>query len=113
SIDLGGQGPGFNPVSMMAGMAVGSAVGKNIAGVMDQSINQKETNQSTPPSIPVTKYYLAEDDNPTGPFTIDELRSMIPNGEFKVESLVWKEGMAKWEKAVTQTDLKGLFPPKI
>ena len=34
-VDLGGGGAGFNPAAMMAGMAVGGAVGQNIAGTMN------------------------------------------------------------------------------
>jgi hypothetical protein len=67
NIDLGGQGAGFNPVTMMAGMAVGSAVGKNIAGTLDKSINQNEVGQVVPPAVPVTKFYVAKDGNPTWP----------------------------------------------
>jgi hypothetical protein len=113
SIDLGGQGAGFNPVSMMAGMALGSAVGKNIAGTLDKSINQFEVGQGVPPSIPVTKFYVAKDGNPTGPFDIATLKTMITSGNFNPDSLVWKDGMPEWQKASTQNEFTGLFPPKL
>lgn len=35
SVDLGNGGAGFNPAAMMEGMAVGGAVGQNIAGTMN------------------------------------------------------------------------------
>ena len=38
---------------------------------------------------------------------------VIASGELLPDSLVWKQGMATWEKANTVADLKGLFPPKI
>lgn len=38
-VDLGGSGAGFNPAAMMAGMAVGGAVGQNIAGTMNNMIS--------------------------------------------------------------------------
>jgi membrane protease subunit (stomatin/prohibitin family) len=113
NIDLGGQGSGFNPVSMMAGMALGSAVGKNVAGTLDKSINQFEVGQGVPPSVPVTKFYVAKDGNPTGPFDIPTLKTMITTGNFNSDSLVWKEGMSEWQKASTQNELTGIFPPKL
>ncbi len=113
NIDLGGQGAGFNPVTMMAGMAVGSAVGKNIAGTLDKSINQYETGQGVPPAVPVTKYFVAQSGNPTGPFDVATLKTMINSGNFNSDSLVWKEGMPEWQKACTQSELTGMFPPKL
>lgn len=113
NIELGNQGTGFNPVSMMAGMAVGSAVGKNIVDVLDQSTSSKENAQIIPPNIPITKYYVAKDGKPTGPFDVTTLRSMISSGDFERESLVWKEGMPEWQKAIQQSELIQLFPPKL
>ncbi len=113
NIELGNQGTGFNPVSMMAGMAVGSAVGKNIVDVLDQSTHTKESVQNIPPNIPITKYYVAKDGKPTGPFDVTTLKSMISSGDFESESLVWKEGMSEWQKANLQSELIQLFPPKL
>lgn len=113
NIDLGGQGAGFNPVTMMAGMAVGTAVGKNIAGTLDQSINHNESVQVVPPSVPTTKFYVAKDGKPTGPYDLNTLKSMLTSGDFDSESLVWKQGMSEWQKASMQNELSGIFPPKI
>ncbi|NWH09884.1 SPFH domain-containing protein [Acholeplasma laidlawii] len=113
NVDLGGHGTAFNPVSMMAGIAVGSAVGKNIAGVMDQSLDHKNNGQSTPPSVPVTQFHVAKDGKPTGPFDINNLRTMVATGALTSDSLVWKEGMSEWQKASSQIELAGLFPPKL
>lgn len=113
NIDLGGQNAGFNPVSMMAGMAVGSAVGKNIAGTFDNSINQNSTKQSVPPAVPITTFYVSKDGKPVGPFDLDTLRSMVVSGNLSPDSFVWKEGMPEWQKASLQSELSGIFPPKI
>lgn len=110
NINLGRRGSGFNPTTIIAGMAVGKAVGENIAGTLKQATNQAE---GKPPTVPVTRYFVAKEDKATGPFDIDTLKNMITAGEFVSESLVWKEGMPTWEYANTQTELKGLFPPKI
>lgn len=113
NIDLSGQGAGFNPVTMMAGMAVGSAVGKNISETLDQSLNQNKTGQVVPPVVPITKYYVAKEGKPTGPYDLNTLKNMLTTGDFDSESLVWKEGMSEWQKAGMQNELSGIFPPKI
>ena len=97
----------------MAGMAVGSAIGKNIAGTLDKSINQNEVGQSVPPAVPVTKFYVAKDGKPIGPFDVVTLKTMIASGDFNSDSLVWKEGMSEWQKASIQSELAGIFPPKL
>lgn len=112
NVDLGGQGAGFNPATIMAGMAVGSAVGQNIAGTLNKATNPVDT-KSVPPTIPVTKFYVAKDGNPTGPFDIETLKTMVSSGSLLSDSLVWKEGMAEWEHANKQSELVGMFPPKI
>lgn len=47
-----GGSVGFNPAAMMAGMAIGGAMGQNIAGTMNNmmsGINQPQPTESTPP----------------------------------------------------------------
>ena len=96
---------------MMAGIAVGGAVGQNIAGTMNgimSNINQPQTEQ-TPPPVPVSKYYVAVDGDSTGPYDIKKLQEMADNGQFKKDSLVWKKGMADWVRADSVDELKDLF----
>lgn len=60
SVDLGSGGAGFNPAAMMAGMAVGGAVGQNIAGTMSSmmaGVNQVAQTGAVPPPIPTVAYY--------------------------------------------------------
>ena len=110
-VDLGNGSTGFNPAAMMAGIAVGGAVGQNIAGTMNgimSNINQPQTEQ-TPPPVPVSKYYVAVDGDSTGPYDIKKLQEMADNGQFKKDSLVWKKGMADWVRADSVDELKDLF----
>lgn len=109
NVNMGGAG--FNPMQMMAGIAVGSVVGKNIAGVMDDSLNP--ASQNVPPVIPVKKYYVAKDGKPTGPYEISQLEQLIISGELIKETLIWTQGMSEWEKAIDNSDIKVLFPPEI
>ena len=111
-VNLGDGGVGFNPASMMAGMAVGGVVGQNIASVMNRAMSGSVT-ATTPPPIPAVVYSVAKDGKPTGPFDITKLMEMAASGELLSDSLVWKQGMTAWEKASKVDELKGLFPPPI
>ena len=110
-VDLGGSA-GFNPVAMMAGMAVGGAVGQNIAGVMNgvtTGINQQISTAPVPPPIPSVLYHIAVNGQAAGPYDLNTLSQMVANGQFTADTLVWKSGMATWCKAGTVDDLKPLL----
>ena len=112
SVDLGGSGAGFNPAAMMAGMAVGGAVGQNMAGIMNNAmsgINQPVQSSVTPPPVPITTYHIAVNGQATGPYDINTLRQMSSTGQFSAGSLVWKPGMSEWVKAETIDELKPMF----
>lgn len=116
SVDLGGSGAGFNPAVMMAGMAVGGAVGQNMAGIMNNAmsgINQPVQSSVTPPPVPIATYHIAVNGQATGPYDINTLKQMSSTGQFSAESLVWKPGMATWIKAGETDDLKELFTPPV
>lgn len=113
NINLGDSGTGFNPVSLMAGMTLGSSIGKNIAGNLDNSINNSLVNSNTPPSISVTKYFIAKDGKAVGPYELSVLTEMFIKGEINNETLVWTQGMETWVKAELCNDLKHIFPPKL
>ena len=111
-VDLGSGGMGFNPAAMMAGMAVGGAVGQNIAGIMNNSMagaNQAAPSGVTPPPVPTVTYNVAVNGQATGPFDINILKQMAIAGQFKPNSLVWKPGMETWLRADAVDDLKDLF----
>lgn len=107
--DVGG---GFNMAAMMAGMAVGGAVGQNIAGTINHTMsgmNQSVQNGTIPPPIPTNVYHLAINGQAAGPFDVATLRQMIPTGQFTSSSLVWKPGMTTWLPAGDIEELKILF----
>ena len=112
NIGGGSDGTGFNMAAMMASMAVGGAVGQNIAGAMNNmmgGINQQTTPGAVPPPIPTVAYHVAVNGQATGPFGLSVLTQMATAGQFTVDSLVWKNGMAQWAKAGTVDELKNLF----
>lgn len=112
NLGSGGDSTGFNMAAMMASMAVGGAVGQNIAGAMNNmmgGINQQAATGAVPPPIPAVAYHVAVNGQAAGPFDMSTLSQMAVSGQLTADSLVWKSGMAQWAKAGTVDDLKGLF----
>ena len=109
----GGEGgSGFNMAAMMASMAVGGAVGQNIAGSMNHmmsGINQPVQNDMTPPPVPTAAYHVAVNGQATGPFEVKMLEQMAASGKLVKDSLVWKNGMEQWAKAGEVDELKNIF----
>ena len=101
---------------MMAGMAVGGAVGQNIAGAMNgmmSGMNQPPQVGTVPPPIPATAYHVAVNGQATGPFDITTMKQMIASGQLASGSLVWKSGMHEWATADTVDEIKGLLVPPV
>lgn len=106
----GGDGTGFNMAAMMTSMAVGGAVGQNIAGAMNNmmgGINQQPG--AVPPPVSTVVYHVAVNGQPTGPFGASVLAQMAIAGQLTADSLVWKNGMAEWQKAGAVDELKAFF----
>lgn len=111
-VDLGGGGTGFNPAAMMAGMAVGGAIGQNMAGTMNSmmsGVNQMPQAGAVPPPIPAVAYNVVINGQAAGPFNLSALQQMIITGQFSTDSLVWKAGMSEWTQAGSVDELKNLF----
>lgn len=82
SVNLGGGsegGTGFNPAAMMAGMALGGAIGQNMAGMvgnMMSGVNQSAQPPITPPPVPNIVYHVAVNGKATGPFDLTALKAL-------------------------------------
>ena len=112
SVDLGGNGTGFNPATMMAGMALGGAVGQNIAGTMNNvmsNVNPQSIVGSVPPPIPQSTFHVVVNGQAVGPFDVSAMTQMISSGTLTKDSLIWQQGMADWVKANDVNEIKNLF----
>lgn len=111
-VDLGSGSAGFNPVAMMAGMAVGGAVGQNLANTMNGAMmgnNQPVQTNVTPPPIPSSMYHVVEAGKAIGPFDLNTLHQMAVVGRLMRTSLIWQPGMTAWVQADCVEDVKTLF----
>lgn len=118
---MGGSGGGMNPGAMMAGIAMGGAVGQGMANMMGNMMSGMAGMQGgvgmqgsgTPPPLPnSTAYNVAVNGASTGPFDMATLRQMVANGQLNAQSLVWTQGMASWTAAGQVSELAPLFAPK-
>lgn len=109
NVDLGGGG--MNMAGMMAGMAMGGAIGQNMAGMfnnMNQGLNNNQQG-ITPPPIPTILYHMALQNGQTAQYDINGMKSNIANGTLTKDTLVWKQGMANWVKASEVPEINLLF----
>jgi len=108
---------GLNPAAMMTGMAMGGAIGQNMAGMMNsmmQGLNGQRPGLQQPPQamappIPNAEYHVVQNGQAAGPFDIGALSQMVFAGTLTKDSFVWKQGMSTWVKAETVQELQPLF----
>ncbi len=94
--------------SDMIGMGVGFAMADKLAGKFDQA--RRDTKERRYVPEPFEKmYYYAKDQEPKGPFNIDEIEEMIKKGTIASDTLMWATGMEKWTKANRIEEVETLF----
>lgn len=118
AMDMGsGAGGSMNPAGMMTGMMMGGAIGKQMAGMMN-NMGQAITNPSqptspgmTPPPIQEVNFFLSVNGQQMGPFNSSALQQLVQSGQLTPQTYVWKQGMANWAFAKDVPELASLFPP--
>lgn len=121
NVDLGNGnigGNGMNMVGIVAGMAMGGAIGQNMAGMfnnMNQGIN---TPNITPPQMAQTIYFMALQNGQYAQYDINGLKNNITQGLLTKDTLIWKQGLPNWVKAKEVAEVNALFyggiiPPEI
>ncbi|WP_434996638.1 SPFH domain-containing protein [Vibrio scophthalmi] len=123
ALEAAAQNGGGNASAGME-MGMGFAMAQQMAQAMtpqqgSQQHSQPQSSQSqiAPPPLPQqSEYFVAVNGQQAGPFALDTLQHQITAGQISQDSLVWKQGMAAWEKASTVAELQNLFqaaPPPI
>lgn len=118
----GGSGSsGIDPAQFMTGMAVGGALGNQMAGMvnnmgatMNQYWQQSPAQQSaTPPPVPgasETSYYVVLGGQQSGPYKVSQLQPLVQQGRIDSATMVWAQGMPAWTPAGQLAELQPLFP---
>ena len=55
----------------------------------------------------MSNWFYAANGQQQGPYPEDQFRDLIANGTVRVDTLVWTEGMAGWQRAA---EVPGLMP---
>mgnify|MGYP002627068718 CR=1 FL=1 len=102
----------------MASMAMGGAIGQNMASMMNgmfAGMNQPQAPQQTPsqapppPPTPTATYHVVVNGAAAGPYGMQELSQMVVEGQLTQTTLVWKPGMATWAPVSSIPELMGIF----
>lgn len=103
----------MNPAGVMAGVAMGGAMGQQMAGMMNQMgqmANQGFQQASQmPPQSPQMDFYVFVGGQQTGPYNYAQLEHLVSLGQLTKDTYVWKVGMPNWDFA-KNTELNRLFP---
>jgi len=57
-----------------------------------------------------TSWHYMKNGAQTGPATTEELKALLSSGAIKGDTLVWREGLASWSAASTQSEFAGAAP---
>lgn len=116
--DMDFGGGGMNPAGMMMGMAIGGAMGSQMAGMMN-NFGQVAQPQQVPPmqgSVPVpppmpsaVQYIVAINGQQYGPYNLQQMQQMAQSGQINASVLVWAQGMPQWVTAGSVPELASLF----
>ncbi|MBI9018836.1 MAG: SPFH domain-containing protein [Phycisphaerae bacterium] len=96
----------------MAGGGMGMGMGFAMANQMGNSMTNQPNQQqpSSPPPLPqAAQYFIAINGQQSGPFDLNVLKQHISAGQFKPDTLIWKQGMAQWTAASEVAETAGLF----
>ncbi|MFO0835256.1 MAG: SPFH domain-containing protein [Phycisphaerales bacterium] len=101
-----------------AGMAMGFVMAQQMAGALNAGAPGGHAGGAgTPPPIPgAAMFFVAVNNQQTGPFDMQTLAQQASSGRLTRDSLVWKQGMASWSPAGNVPELAGVFasvPPPL
>ena len=97
-------GTAGNMVGMLAGMNLGSVIGNTV-----QQAQQQAPAGGPPPLPGAAAWYAGIQGKQEGPFDTTAFQQKVASGLVSKETLVWKQGMANWQKAGEVAELSGLF----
>ncbi|HAO32372.1 MAG TPA: SPFH domain-containing protein [Candidatus Competibacter sp.] len=115
--DAAGQpGGGSEALNMGLGLAMAQRLNETLNRPV-QATQTPSAPAGAPPPLPdAARYFVAADNQQTGPFEMEELQRQAQNGQLTRTTLVWTQGMANWTPAGDAPALQALFaslPPPL
>ena len=99
------------------GAGMGFAIGGQMAGALQGAQAAGAAGAHAPPPLPgAVQFWVAVNNQQTGPFDIAALQRKVQSGELKQDALVWRPGMPGWSAAGGVAELQPLFanvPPPL
>jgi membrane protease subunit (stomatin/prohibitin family) len=101
-----------------ASAGIGMGMGFAMANQLGKTLAQPAPAAATPPPLPEEggSYYVGRDGKQAGPFTLSAMEAHIARGAVTRDTLIWKTGMAGWERAEQLPELGRLLaavPPPL
>jgi membrane protease subunit (stomatin/prohibitin family) len=116
------ENPGGSAMGDMMQMGMGVAMAGQMANAMTGAMTPGQAGGPaaggpTPPPLPnqAVVFHVDAGGQPSGPFSLEQMRSGIAAGQIVGTTLVWSNGMASWAAAQTVPVLQAFFaaPPPI
>ncbi|MDR2390459.1 MAG: SPFH domain-containing protein [Planctomycetota bacterium] len=116
-------GTAGNMMGMLAGVNLGGMVGGNLQTAFAQPVAPGSAPAPAPapapggpPPLPGASWFAGINGKSEGPFDEAALAARIASGALTQDTLLWKQGMASWQKASNLAEISGLFaavPPPL
>ena len=112
AMEAAAKNPGGD-ASAGVGMGMGFAMANQLGKMM---VTPPDVVSGSPPVLPGETYFVGKNGTRTGPFDQQAIIGSIQAGSVTGETLLWKQGMAEWEKAASFAEFKLLLeatPPPL
>ena len=109
------EGGGAGLMQAGVGLAVGAGIGQQMA-TQSGLLQTKLPPGATPPLPAAVKFHVAVGNQDIGETELEVIKKLVAEGKVSRSTLVWRDGMATWQEAESQVELKGLFqasPPPL
>ncbi|MBL8251607.1 MAG: SPFH domain-containing protein [Candidatus Competibacter sp.] len=100
-------------------MGLGLAMAQRLNETLNRPVQAGQTAPApnvAPPPLPAVRYFVASNNQQTGPFALEDLQRQAQSGQLTRATLVWTQGMANWTSAGEVSELQSLFaglPPSL
>ena len=111
----GNEGAGSTLMQTGMGLGMGMMIGNQVGQQAGQMITQLPPG-ATPPLPVVVKFHVSVGNQDIGETELEAIKKLVGEGKVNRKTLVWRDGMASWQEAESQAELKGLFesqPPAL
>ena len=112
AMEAAAKNPGGD-ASAGVGMGIGFAMANQLGKML---VTPPDVVPGSPPALPGETYFVGKNGTRTGPFDQQAIIGSIQAGSVTGETLLWKQGMAGWEKADSFAEFKLLLeatPPPL